>query len=101
MQRGQLRHRHRARFEQPSQIDRQIRQSGFHQDPRRRVVHVAQTLQDIGVGVGGRMLNQIAKVRIGVDAMGTHQRRGAEEQRFIGRVAANRRQQRELVQYFG
>ena len=59
---------------------------------------MAQSLQHVGVGVGGRVLEQIAEVRVRVDAVRAHERGGAAEQRLFGGVAADGCEQRELLQ---
>ena len=48
--------------------------------------------------VGGRLLEQVAEVRIRVDAVPAHERGGPAEQRLFGGVAADGGQERQLVQ---
>ncbi len=101
LQRGELLDRHGARFIEPPQIDRQIRERGLQEHPGGRLVHMAQPLEHIGIRVGRWRGQQIPKVRIGHHAVSARERGSSGEQRAFRGIAANGGEQRELLQRFG
>jgi hypothetical protein len=62
---------------------------------------VPQSLQHIGVSICRGLFEKIAEVHVGVDAACAHECRGASEHGLFAGIAADRREQRELLQGLG
>jgi hypothetical protein len=100
MQRGQLVDRDGARFEQPSQVGRQIGH-GRLESTRPRVGHVAKPGQQDRVGLRRRIGEQRGKVGVGLDVARPDERCGFGKQRRIRRVAADGGNRSKLVERLG
>ncbi len=71
MERGELLDRDGARLEQPAQIGGQVGDRRLDQHPAAGLVHLAEPLEHLGVGAGGRILEERPEVGVGVDAVAT------------------------------
>jgi hypothetical protein len=73
VQLGELLDRHRARFEQPSEIGGEVRDGGFHQHPAARLVCPAQAFEYCGVDAGRWILKKRPCIQLGLDVMRAHE----------------------------
>jgi hypothetical protein len=78
-----------ARFVEPSQIGGQIGNRRFQEHPAACLVHLAEAVQYLGIGVRRRMVEERPQIGVGADAVRAHQRRGAGEQRQLTRIGAD------------
>jgi hypothetical protein len=94
----QLFERHRARLVQPAQVGGQIGERRFDEHPAAGFVHLAQSFQDVRFDLGRGRVEEWTEIAVGFDLAGANDLGRSGVQRLVGLVAADRRQQRELLE---
>jgi len=98
VKRGELVKADGAGFVQPPQVGRKIGERGFDEYPSACLGDLSKTLQRVRIGTGRRRLDDAIEIRVRGEAETAYDGGGVRQQIDFGGVAADQRQQRELLE---